>query len=132
MSSVRHAGFSDYLLRSRLDAGSPRADGSWVLIFDATLRIAFHPAPRGDLVLEGQIAELSAARHSADRMLETVLETAARKPAHDAGCLVLATGGHRLMLQQRVAADASGEEFEHSLGGFLDTLTAWRAQLGTI
>ncbi|MES3002894.1 MAG: CesT family type III secretion system chaperone [Pseudomonadota bacterium] len=132
MTKVRHAGLSDYLLRSRIDPGEPRPDGSIVLVFDANMRVLLNPAPRGDLVLEAQVAELPASRNTSDQMLDAALAAAGRRPAYEADCLALASGGKRLVLQQRVAAEASSEEFERGLGRFLDALGAWRAQLGTL
>jgi hypothetical protein len=132
MTSTRHAGFAGYLLRARLNPGPAREDGSVVLVFDATLRVAFHPVPRGDLVLEAQVAEMPTGRQAADRLLQDVLEAAGRRPAHEDDGLALAGSGRRLLLQQRVAAEVSAQEFESRLGTFLDALSAWRARLGTL
>jgi hypothetical protein len=132
MSSLDHAGFSGYLLRARIEAGSPRPDGSVALVFDGNMRVVLHPAGRGDIVLEAQLRLLPTPGARADEVLADALAMAAQREPHEADCLVLAPEEDRLLLQQRVGADASDDEFETSLGHFLNALTGWRAHFGVL
>ena len=132
MSSLNHPGFSGYMLRARLDAGQPRPDGSVALVFDGNMRVRLHAAVRGDLVLEAQLRTLPPIERQADEMLVEALLVAGQREAREADCLVLSPERDRLLLQQRVSADASADEFENALGGFLNALTAWRAHLGVL
>jgi hypothetical protein len=132
MADLDHAGFAGYLLRARLEPGPPLADGAVALVFDGNMRVLLHPAARGDIVLEAQLCALPAAASSADDMLADALALAGRRDPVDADCLVLGAGGDRLMLQQRVGAAASADEFELALGRFLNALTAWRAHFGVL
>jgi len=47
-------------------------------------------------------------------------------------CLVLHGEPEQLMLQQRVASDASSDEFEAGLANFLNALTRWHARTGAL
>ena len=132
MNSTSHAGFAGYLLRAKLDPVPPRADGAAALVFDTRLRVLLHPAGRGDIVLESRVAALPDVQAHADDMLEGALAFAGRRPRAHADYLVLDERQSGLMLQQRIGADVSADEFESSLGHFLNALTAWRAQLGTL
>lgn len=132
MASLDHAGFSGYMLRARLPESSPRADGAVALVFDGNMRVLLHPAARGDLVLEAQIRVLPQAPSVADDALMDALIVAGNREPLDADCLVLSPEEDRLMLQQRVGAAASADEFEVALGKFLDSLTAWRAHFGVL
>lgn len=129
---IRHAGLQGYLLRARLEPGAERADGAIAIVFDGNLRVLIHPAGRGDLVFESLICPLPVSRSQADRLMEDVAgQAAARSPA-EADCLCLHGEPEQLMLQRRVASDASSEEFETGLGNFLNALTRWRARTGTL
>lgn len=132
MPSPQHAGFAGYLLRSRLDPGAPRPDGAFALVFDGNMRVLLHPAGRGDLVLEAQLRQVPASASQADDMLVDALAIAGRRSGIDADCLVLSQDSNRLLLQQRIGAAASADEFEQSLGRFLDALTGWRAHFGVL
>jgi hypothetical protein len=132
MSSLSHAGFSGYLLRARLNPGPPRVDGSVALVFDGNMRVVLHPASHGDIVFEAQLVVLPDAASEADEVLSSALAMAGQRESHEADCLVLSPEEDRLLLQQRVGADASADEFEGSLGNFLNALTGWRAHLGVL
>jgi hypothetical protein len=132
MSSLDHAGFGGYLLRTRLEPGPARDDGSVALVFDGNMRVVLHPATRGDLVLEAQVRALPTSAHLVDEMLMDALTVAGRRPPLHSDCLALAPEQDRLMLQQRVGAAASADEFEITLGRFLDALTSWRAHFGVL
>jgi hypothetical protein len=132
MSSLNHPGFSGYMLRARLDAGQPRPDGSAALVFDGNMRVVLHLAMHGDLVLEAQLRTVPAIERQADETLAEAMLVAGQREAQDADCIVLSPECDRLLLQQRVSADASADEFENALGGFLNALTAWRAHLGVL
>lgn len=129
---IRHAGLQGYLLRARLEPGAERADGAIAIVFDGNLRVLIHPAGRGDLVFESLICPLSASRSQADRLLEDVARHAAERSPAEADCLCLRGEPEQLLLQQRVASDASSDEFETGLGNFLNALTRWRARTGTL
>jgi hypothetical protein len=132
MSELKHAGLAGYLLRARLNAGAPREDGAVALVFDGNMRVLLHPAPRGDLVLQAQLRVLPTVPALADDVLLDALALAGRREPLDADYLVLSPEQDRLLLQQRVGADASADEFEKALGRFLDALTAWRAHFGVL
>jgi len=132
MADLNHAGFSGYMLRARLDAGAPRADGAVVLVFDGNMRVLLHPAQRGDLVFEAQVCMLPAGALQAEDLLAGALALASTRSPLDADYLALPPEQDRLMLQQRIAAAASADEFEIALGRFLDALTAWRVHFGVL
>jgi hypothetical protein len=132
MASLNHAGFSGYALRARLNPAAPRADGAVALVFDGSMRVLLHPAGHGDLVLEAQLRLLPESLALADEMLMDALAVAARRAPGHADYLVLSPEQDRLMLQQRIGAAASADEFEIALGRFLDSLTSWRAHFGVL
>jgi hypothetical protein len=132
MSSHAHAGFAGYMLRARLAPGEPLDDGAIPLVFDGNMRVVLHPAGRGDLVVEAQVRELPASAQLADDALMNALTVAGRRAPTDPDCLVLAPEQNRLMLQQRIPAAASADEFEQALGSFLNALTGWRAHFGVL
>src|SRR5688500_9165533 len=107
MSSRHHAGFAGFMLRSRLEPGPARPDGSVALIFDGNMRVQLHPASRGDIVLEAQLCVLPPAADAADVMLADALAAAGRREPECADYLVLAREQDRLLLQKRIGADAS-------------------------
>ena len=132
MSSLNHSGFSGYVLRARLNPGPPRTDGSMAVVFDGNMRVLLHPAARGDVVLEAQLRALPSSAHQADSMLMDAMVVAGHRDPDCAEYLVLAPEQDRLMLQQRVNADASADEFERALTHFLNALTGWRAHFGVL
>jgi hypothetical protein len=129
MIERRHAGFAGYLLLARVKPAPPRPDGATVLVFDGSLRVLLHPVPGGDLVLETRIADLEADSELAGRTMVRVMSLAAGRGMAAPQSVVLDTGGRNLVLQRRVAADASADEFEDALGNFLDDAAAWLACL---
>lgn len=131
-SSNRHAGLQGYLLRARLAPGAERADGAIAIVFDGNLRVLIHPAGRGDLVFESLVCPLPASRRQADRLLEDAARQAGERSPTEADCLVLHGEPEQLMLQQRVASEASSDEFEAALAHFLNALTRWRARTGAL
>jgi hypothetical protein len=132
MANLNHAGFSGYMLRERLSPGAPRADGAVALVFDGNMRVLLHPAGRGDLVLEAQIRVLPSAAAVTDDALMDAMTIAGNRAPADADCVVLSPEEDRLMLQQRIGAAVSADEFEIALGRFLDALTGWRAHFGVL
>lgn len=131
MIERRHAGFAGYLLRARVKPGAPRPDGATVLVFDGSLRVLLHPQPGGDLVLETRVAQLGAARESADAAILRAMSLAAGRGPRGAQSIVLEAAGRNLLLQRRVGADASADEFESALGNFLDDAAAWSSRFAT-
>lgn len=129
MIERRHAGFAGYLLRARVKPAPPRPDGATVLVFDGSLRVLLHPVPGGDLVLETRVAELAPDREQAGRAMVRAMSLAAGRGMAAAQSVVLDAAGRSLVLQRRVTADASAEEFEDALGNFLDDAAAWLACL---
>jgi hypothetical protein len=132
MASHDHAGLGGYMLRTRFEPGAPLADGSIALVFDGNMRVLLHPAMHGDLVLESQVRALPSSQMLADNMLMDALAVAGRRAPVDSDCLVLSDDEGRLMLQKRIGAAASADEFETALGRFLDALTGWRAHFGVL
>jgi hypothetical protein len=132
MSRLRHAGFNGFMLRSRLDPGAPRSDGAVALVFDRNVRVLLHPAGRGDIVAEAQLRTLPPTPSLADNVLADALAVAGQRAPVDADYLVLSPEQDRLMLQQRIGADVSADEFETALGRFLDAITGWRAHFGVL
>ena len=129
---IRHAGLQGYLLRAKLPAASDRSDGALGIVFDGNLRVLIHPASRGDVVFEAPICALPMSTATADRLIEDVARHAAERSPAQADCLVLAGSPERLLLQQRVAGEASSDEFESALSQFLNALTRWRARTGNL
>jgi hypothetical protein len=132
MPSLDHAGLNGYMLRARLKPGAPRSDGAVALVFDGNMRVLMHPAGRGDIVLEARLQALPPSESQADGMLLDALAEAGRRPASFGDAVVLSADQDVLLLQQRIHADASADEFETTLGHFLDSLTGWRAHLGVL
>ena len=132
MASLNHAGFAGYMLRARLGEGAARNDGAVALVFDGNMRVLLHPAGHGDLVLEAQLRPLAATPAQSDYVLMDALEVAGNRPPKEADYLVLSPEQDRLLLQQRIGAAASADEFEVALGRFLDSLTGWRAHFGVL
>jgi hypothetical protein len=132
MSSLNHAGFSGYMLRARLQPGAKRSDGAVALVFDTNMRVLLHPAGHGDIVLEAQLRPLPTSLAAADDMLMDALAVAGQRQPGDADYLVLSPEQDRLLLQQRIGAAASADEFEIALGRFLNSLTSWRAHFGVL
>lgn len=129
---IRHAGLQGYLLRAKLPVSSDRADGAIAIVFDGNLRVLIHPADGGDVVFEALVCALPVASALADRLLEDVARHAAERSPALADCLVLGGSPERLLLQQRVAAEASSDEFETALTQYLNALTHWRARTGAL
>lgn len=129
---IRHAGLQGYLLRAKLPTSGGRADGAMAIVFDGNLRVLIHPANRGDVVFEAPVCALPVSRAQADRLLEEVARHAAERSPAQADCLVLAGLPEQLQLQQRVASEASSDEFETALANFLNALTRWRARTGAL
>lgn len=131
-NSIRHAGLQGYLLRARLEPGAERPDGAIAIVFDGNQRVLIHPAGRGDLVFESLVCPLPPSRPQADRLLDNAARHAGERSPAEADCLVLHGEPEQLMLQQRVASDASSDEFETGLANFLNALTRWRARTGAL
>lgn len=129
---IRHAGMEGYLLRSRIQPGPARPDGAIALVFDANLRVLVHPAGRGDIVLEASVCSLPSQTFQADRLLDMLARQAAVQPLQEPDALVLRDSPEQLMVQQRVASDASADEFEAGLAHFLNAVTRWRARSGSL
>ncbi len=121
-----HNGLAGYMARQSLGSPERRPDGAVVLVVDQRYRIFCHPAPFGDLVFECRVTELPVSPAAADEMIRECLLASFARMRDAADAPVLSDDGRTVMLQQRLAADASIDEFEQALQDFANALSAWR------
>jgi hypothetical protein len=129
MEHPGHAGLAAYLRAQAMTEGTPRADGAIVLVFDRRYRVCCRPAPGGDLVLETQLGELPAEPQRCEEMFELALQHAASRLAEHVDAVALSHDERALMLQQRVAADASAGDVRRGLEAFTNSIAVWRRHL---
>lgn len=121
-----HTGLAGYINRQQLPAMQPRVDGALVISIDTRYRIFCRPGPHGDLVLESKLLQLPERRDEADDLIrECLLGSWVRMMEH-ADVPVLAQNENEILLQQRVSADATVDEFESALEQFTNSLADWR------
>jgi hypothetical protein len=78
------------------------------------------------VVLESQLLQLPERRNEADEIIrECLLGSWVRMMEH-ADVPVLSNNENELLLQQRVTADATADEFESALEQFTNSLADWR------
>ncbi len=121
-----HAGLSGFLERRQLMPESERLDGAVVVTLDDRFRIYCRPAPHGDLVLESRLLELPPRPGDADELIQRCLFTAWVRMAEHAEVPVLSEDESQILIQRRVPADASIDEFEAALEDFSNALSDWR------
>lgn len=121
-----HTGLAGYMSRQKIFAGQPRIDGALILTIDTRYRIYCRPGPLGDLVLESQLLQLPDRRDEADDIVrECLLGSWVRMMEH-ADVPVLSQNENEILLQQRVTADATVDEFESAIEQFTNSLADWR------
>lgn len=126
MLEQTHNGLAAYMARQNLGSPEPRLDGAVVILVDQRYRVFCRPAPHGDLVFECRVVDLPDAPAAADDMVRECLMASWAKLRESADVPVLSADGRTVMLQQRVAADASVNEFEQALEDYLNALAGWR------
>lgn len=126
MSARLHSGLAGYMSRQKMAAQQTRTDDALVLTIDTRYRIFCRPGPHGDVVLESQLLQLPERRNEADEIIrECLLGSWVRMMEH-ADVPVLSNNENELLLQQRVTADATVDEFENALEQFTNSLADWR------
>lgn len=126
MSARLHSGLAGYMSRQKMATQQTRTDDALVLTIDTRYRIFCRPGPHGDVVLESQLLQLPERRNEADEIIrECLLGSWVRMMEH-ADVPVLSNNENELLLQQRVTADATVDEFENALEQFTNSLADWR------
>ena len=126
ISDHLHAGLAGYIERNKFQAPLSRLDGAVVLSIDSRYRIYCRIAPHGDLVLECKISDLPDKPGDVEEMLRTTLIASHLRLYTHADIPVLSKNGHSILIQQRIPADATVDEFEGSLENFINSLADWR------
>ena len=129
MRQTGHAGLDEYLARNRLTGGDPRTDGAVVLVFDDRYRVYCRPAQHGDLVFEIRVTEMPDEERRSDDLLYEALQFTGERLGEADEVPVLSDDARTLLLQQRVAAGALIDDFEHALESFLNAIGTWRRRL---
>jgi hypothetical protein len=126
MSARLHSGLAGYMSRQKMTAQQTRTDDALVLTIDTRYRIFCRPGPHGDVVLESHLLQLPERRNEADEIIrECLLGSWVRMMEH-ADVPVLSNNENELLLQQRVTADVTVDEFENALEQFTNSLADWR------
>lgn len=115
-----------YMDRLGLDDSVLREDGRLRLRVDGCHGVDLLPVPGGGLVLLSDLADLSSwPRGHADEVLVHLLEMATGLLRDHASSLAIDAGRHRLQLQQVLPPQASVDDVEQALAGFLNLLPFW-------
>lgn len=121
-----HSGLSGFLERQQLVPPTERMDGAVVVTLDGRYRVYCRPAPHGDLVLESRLLELPLRPGDADELIQRCLFASWARMAEYTEVPVLSEDESQILIQRRVPADASIEEFEAALEAFTNSLADWR------
>lgn len=121
-----HNGLLGYLRRMNIDAGDSRADGAIILVVGQRFRVYCRPAPYGDIVFECRIVELPINRAEVDDMIRECMLGSWSRMHEFSDVPVLSQDSSMLMLQQRLAADVTVDEFELALEAYANSLAEWR------
>lgn len=121
-----HAGLVGYLERKKFHTPPSRLDGAVVLSIDSKYRIYCRIAPHGDLVIECKISDLPEKPADIEDMLRTTLIASHLRLCTHSDVPVLSKNGFSILIQQRIPADATVDEFEGSLENFINSLADWR------
>lgn len=121
-----HAGLSGFLERQQMTPPRERLDGAIVLTVDERYRIYCRPAPHGDLVLESRLLELPPRPGEADELIQRCLFASWMRVAEHADVPVLSADESQMLIQRRIPADATIDEFEAALEAFSNSLADWR------
>ena len=121
-----HSGLAGYISRQKITARQTRIDGALVLTVDTRYRVFCRLGPHGDLVLESKLLQLPERRDEADDIVrECLLGSWVRMMEH-ADVPVLSQNETEILLQQRVTADATVDEFESALEQFTNSIADWQ------
>ncbi len=126
MQDRLHTGLSGFLERQQLVPQKKRMDGAVVVTLDGRYRVFCRPAPHGDLVLESRLLELPLRPGDADELIQRCLFASWARMTEHAEVPVLSEDESQILIQRRVPADASIEEFEAALEAFTNSLADWR------
>lgn len=121
-----HNGLAGYLQRMNLDMTDSRSDEAIVLVVGQRFRIYCRPAPFGDVVFECRIVDLPSNRLEADAMIQECMLASWSRMHEFSDVPVLAKDSSMLMLQQRLSADVTVDEFESALEAYSNALAEWR------
>ncbi len=121
-----HTGLSGFLERQQLPPQKERMDGAVVVTLDGHYRVYCRPAPHGDLVLESRLLDLPLRPGDADELIQRCLFASWVRMTEHAEVPVLSEDESQILIQRRVPADASIEEFEAALEAFTNSLADWR------
>ncbi len=121
-----HAGLSGFLERKQLSPQKERLDGAVVITLDDRYRIYCRPAPHGDLVLESRLLELPSRPGDVDELIQRCLYASWVRMGQHADVPVLSEDESEILIQRRLPADASIDEFEEALESFTNSLAEWR------
>lgn len=121
-----HSGLAGYMSRQKIASNQPRIDGALILSIDTRYRIFCRPGPHGDLVLESLLLQLPDHRDEADDMIRECLLGSWVRMMEYADVPVLSQNENEILLQQRVTADATVDEFESALEQFTNSIADWR------
>lgn len=121
-----HAGLAGFLERQQMVPQKERVDGAVVVTLDGRYRVFCRPAPHGDLVLESRLLDLPARPGEADELIQRCLFASWVRIAEHAEVPVLSEDETQILVQRRVPADASTDEFEGALEAFTNSLADWR------
>ncbi len=121
-----HTGLSGFLERRQLMPQKERLDGAVVVTLDDRDRIYCRPAPHGDIVLESRLLDLPTRPGDADDLIQRCLLASWARMAEHAEVPVLSENESQILVQRRLPADASADEFEAALEAFANALADWR------
>ncbi len=121
-----HPGLSGFLERQQQTTPKERVDCAVVVTLDDRYRIYCRPAPHGDLVLESRLLELPARPVEADELIHRCLLASWVMMPERSEVPALSEDESQILLQRRIPADASADEFEAALEAFTNALADWR------
>ncbi len=121
-----HTGLSGFLERQQQTPPKERIDGAVVVTLDDRYRVYCRPAPHGDLVLESRLFGLPTRPGEADELIQRCLFASWARMSEHSDVPVLSQDESQILLQRRIPADASTDEFESALEGFTHALADWR------
>ena len=121
-----HEALSGYLKRNKIPEPDQLVDAAVVLSVDGRHRVYCRPAPFGDLIFECAVADIPDRPSDADELVKIALLASFVRLETNADYPVLSRDGYKILVHQRIPADASIDEFELSLENFLNSLAEWR------
>lgn len=127
-----HNGLAGYLSRQGLRQQAERVDGALVLVFDRRYRVYCWQASHGDLVLECRVADLPADSREAEGVIRECLFASWVRMQEFSDIPTLSEDGTSIVVQLRIASDATITEFEQALEAYVNSLADWRRILRVV